>query len=58
VTVAAIAVVVVGTTRVYLRVHYLTDVIGGAALGVAIWALVGTFAVVAGHVRQNGRRTG
>jgi undecaprenyl-diphosphatase len=57
VAVAAALVVVVGATRVYLRVHYLTDVIGGAALGVAIWALVGTIALVAGHVRQNGRRT-
>ena len=35
-------------TRVYLRVHHLTDVIGGAALGVAIWALVGAIALVAG----------
>jgi undecaprenyl-diphosphatase len=57
VTVAAIIVVVVGATRVYLRVHHLTDVIGGAALGVAIWSLVGTFALVAGHVRQNGGRS-
>jgi membrane protein DedA with SNARE-associated domain/membrane-associated phospholipid phosphatase len=57
VAVAAALVVVVGATRVYLRVHYLTDVIGGAALGVAIWALVGTIALVAGYVRQNGRRT-
>jgi undecaprenyl-diphosphatase len=54
VTVAIVAVVVVGATRVYLRVHNLTDVIGGAALGVAIWALVGAIALVAGHVRQNG----
>jgi len=54
VTVAIAAVVVVGATRVYLRVHNLTDAIGGAALGVAIWALVGTFALVAAHVRQNG----
>jgi membrane protein DedA with SNARE-associated domain/membrane-associated phospholipid phosphatase len=52
--VACALVVVVGATRVYLRVHHLTDVIGGAALGVAIWALVGTIALVAGYVRQNG----
>ncbi len=54
VTVACALVAVVGATRVYLRVHHLTDVIGGAALGVAIWALVGTIALVAGYVRQNG----
>ena len=58
VTVACALVVVVGATRVYLGVHHLTDVIGGAALGVAIWALVGAIALVAGYVRQNGRRTG
>ena len=49
-------VVVVGLTRVYLRVHYLTDVLGGAALGVAIWGLVGTLALFAGAVRHNVRR--
>jgi membrane protein DedA with SNARE-associated domain/membrane-associated phospholipid phosphatase len=57
VTVAAVLVVAVAATRVYLRVHFLTDVIGGAALGTAIWALVGTLAVVARYVRHNGRRT-
>jgi membrane protein DedA with SNARE-associated domain/membrane-associated phospholipid phosphatase len=54
VTVAVGVVVVVGLTRVYLRVHYLTDVLGGAALGFALWSLVGTLALVAGHVRHNG----
>jgi membrane protein DedA with SNARE-associated domain/membrane-associated phospholipid phosphatase len=54
VTVAIAAVVVVGATRVYLRVHHLTDAIGGVGLGVAIWALVGAIALVAGQVRQNG----
>jgi membrane protein DedA with SNARE-associated domain/membrane-associated phospholipid phosphatase len=56
VTVAVALVALVGLTRVYLRAHYLTDVIGGAALGVAVWALVGTLAVIAGHVRHNGGR--
>ena len=56
VTVAIAAVVVVGLTRVYLRVHHFTDVLGGAALGVALWALVGTLALVAGYVRHNGDR--
>jgi membrane-associated phospholipid phosphatase len=45
VTVAAVLVVVVAATRVYLRAHYLTDVIGGVALGVALWALVGALAL-------------
>ena len=55
VTVAVGLVVLVGATRVYLRVHYLTDVLGGAALGAAIWALVGTLVVVGGYVRHNDR---
>ena len=53
VTVAVILVVVVAVTRVYLRAHFLTDVLGGAALGVAIWSLVGVLALVAGRVRHN-----
>jgi undecaprenyl-diphosphatase len=57
ITVAIGVVVVVGATRVYLGVHNLTDVIGGAALGVAIWALIGAVALIAGYVRQNGWRT-
>ena len=54
VTVAVILVAVVAVTRVYLRAHYLTDVLGGVALGVAIWSLVGILALFAGRVRHNG----
>jgi membrane-associated phospholipid phosphatase len=54
VSVAIALVAVVGLTRVYLRVHHLTDVLGGAALDMALWALVGTLALVAGYVRHNG----
>jgi membrane protein DedA with SNARE-associated domain/membrane-associated phospholipid phosphatase len=57
VTVAAGLVVVVGLTRVYLHVHHLTDVLGGAALGAALWALVGTLALVVGYLRHNGAET-
>lgn len=56
--VVAVAVVVaaaVGLTRVYLRAHYLTDVEGGWALAVGIYALFGVVAVVVGHLRQNVR---
>ncbi len=56
VTVAIVIVVVVAMTRVYLRVHFLTDTIGGAALAGAIWSLVGILALVTGHVRHNARR--
>ena len=47
VTVAIAVAVVVGATRVYLRAHYLTDVLGGAGLSLAIWSLVGALALVA-----------
>jgi membrane protein DedA with SNARE-associated domain/membrane-associated phospholipid phosphatase len=53
VTVAVILAAIVGITRVYLRAHFLTDVLGGAALAVAIWAIVGTVALFAGRVRHN-----
>ena len=53
VTVAVILVAVVGVTRIYLRVHFLTDVLGGIALAVSIWSLIGVLALFAGRVRQN-----
>jgi undecaprenyl-diphosphatase len=49
-------VVLVGATRVYLRAHWLSDVLGGVALGAAIWCAVGAVTVAAGHVRHNGAR--
>jgi membrane protein DedA with SNARE-associated domain/membrane-associated phospholipid phosphatase len=55
VTAAIVVAAVVGLTRVYLRAHYLSDVEGGWALGVAIFALLGVVAVVVGWLRQNGR---
>ncbi|HWK26047.1 MAG TPA: VTT domain-containing protein [Solirubrobacter sp.] len=53
VTVAVIGVAVIGATRVYLHKHFLTDVLGGIALAVAIWSLVGALALFAGRVRHN-----
>jgi membrane protein DedA with SNARE-associated domain/membrane-associated phospholipid phosphatase len=55
--VAAGLVAVVCATRVYLSAHWLSDVLGGVALGTAIWCAVGTLTVAAGHVRHNGART-
>ena len=46
----------VGASRIYLRAHYLSDVIGGLALGTAIYALVGVVTIVIGAVRNTGGR--
>jgi undecaprenyl-diphosphatase len=48
---ASVLVILVGASRVYLGVHYATDVVSGVSLGVA-WALV-----LAGLFERFGRRT-
>jgi membrane protein DedA with SNARE-associated domain/membrane-associated phospholipid phosphatase len=48
----------IGLTRVYLRVHYLSDVLGGWALGVAAFALCAAVAMVVTHLRHNSGRDG
>jgi len=56
-TIAVVLVALVALSRVYLRAHYFTDVLGGVALGLAVWALVGIAALFAGAVRHNDART-
>jgi membrane protein DedA with SNARE-associated domain/membrane-associated phospholipid phosphatase len=48
--------VAIAASRVYLRVHYLSDVIGGLAIGTAIYSLAGIVALVVGALRHNGGR--
>lgn len=42
----------VGLSRVYLRVHYLSDVSGGWGLGVSAFALCGIVAILVTHLRR------
>jgi membrane-associated phospholipid phosphatase len=55
ITVAIVIAVVVGLSRIYLRAHYLSDVVGGWGLAAAIFALCGSAALVIGYVRNNAR---
>jgi undecaprenyl-diphosphatase len=57
VTVAVGLVCAVAGARVYLGAEELTEVIGGLGLGVAVWSVVASSAVVAFHVRHNVART-
>jgi undecaprenyl-diphosphatase len=53
---AMVLAVAVGLTRVYLRVHYLSDVVAGAGLAAAVFALCGMAALIVSHLRHNGAR--
>jgi undecaprenyl-diphosphatase len=55
---AAIALVaLIGATRIYLRAHYFSDVIGGYGLAVGIFSVTGIVALVVSQLRQNGPAT-
>jgi undecaprenyl-diphosphatase len=54
VTVAIVIAAAVGASRVYLRAHYISDVVGGWALASAVFALCATAALVVSFVRNNG----
>jgi membrane protein DedA with SNARE-associated domain/membrane-associated phospholipid phosphatase len=47
----------IGLTRAYLRVHWLSDVTSGWALGVSCFAAVATVVLVVGYIRDNPARS-
>jgi len=57
VVVASIVVVLlVALARLYLRVHYFSDVVAGAGLGAACFALCGAAALLVSHLRHTMRQ--
>ena len=50
---AVLVAVAIGLSRVYLRVHYWSDVAAGWGMGAAILGFVGAIALVVAHVRHN-----
>jgi membrane protein DedA with SNARE-associated domain/membrane-associated phospholipid phosphatase len=53
VTVAVVIGGLIGLSRVYLRVNYLSDVGGGWGLGLTVYSLCGMAVLVIGYVRNN-----
>jgi membrane-associated phospholipid phosphatase len=45
----------IGLSRIYLRVHYWSDVAGGWGLGVGIFATLAAIAMLVQHMRHNDR---
>ena len=52
------AAAVIGLTRVYLRAHYWSDVVGGWALGAGVFGTVAALALLVSYIRQNAAADG
>jgi undecaprenyl-diphosphatase len=51
---AAVALtLLIGATRIYLRAHYFSDVVGGYGLAFGIFSTTAIVALVVTHLRQN-----
>ena len=57
VAVAVVLAAAIGFSRVYLRVHFLSDVLAGWGLGAALFSLCACVALLVVPLRQNGLRT-
>ena len=53
VTVAIVIAAVVGLTRIYLRVHWWSDVAGGWGLGAGIFSLLAAIVLIVDYMRHN-----
>ena len=56
ITAGIVVAALIGLTRVYLRVHWLSDVISGWALGLSCFSAVAIVALIASYIRHNPRR--
>jgi membrane protein DedA with SNARE-associated domain/membrane-associated phospholipid phosphatase len=56
VLVGIVVALLVGLSRIYLRVHYLSDVLAGWGLGASAFALCGIAALLFAYLRQNARQ--